>query len=187
MAQKSFHHTLVYGVIALLLSISCTSPYEFEEETNEDILIVDGMITNQLKKHQIRLSRSYPFETDPRPEKGANVQVLSSDGNIFNFIEKEDFLYEASLAFSAIEGQEYRVLINTRDGKTITSTPMVLPPTAELGEVFAQATLNELDEPGIGVYFNAESPPFPNPGSSSTSRIVDNESMPNLFKASSAS
>ena len=34
---------------------------------------------------------------------------------------------------------------------------MALPPTAELGEVFAQATLNELDEPGIGVYFNAES------------------------------
>ena len=157
MAHKSFHPFVFYGMIALLLSISCTSPYEFEEETNEDILIVDGMITNQLKKHQIRLSRSYPFETDPRPEKGANVQVVSSDGATFNFIEKGDFLYEASMAFSAVEGQEYRVLITTREGKTITSTPMVLPPIAELGEVFAQATLNEFDDPGIGVYFNAES------------------------------
>lgn len=157
MAQKSFHHTLVYGVIALLLSISCTSPYEFEEETNEDILIVDGMITNQLKKHQIRLSRSYPFETDPLPEKGATVEVVSSNGTTYSFIEKGDFLYEASMAFRAIEGQEYRVLITTRDGKTITSTPMELPPTAELEEVFAQATLNELDDPGIGIYLNAES------------------------------
>jgi len=157
MTQKSFLHTLVYGLTALLLGISCTSPYEFEEETNEDILIVDGMITNQLKKHQIRLSRSYPFKTDPQPEKGANVQVVSSDGTTFNFKEKGDFLYEASMAFSAIEGQEYRVLITTREGKTITSTPMVLPPIAELDDVFAQATSNELNDPGIGIYFNAES------------------------------
>ena len=157
MTQKSFLHTLVYGLTALLLGISCTSPYEFEEETNEDILIVDGMITNQLKKHQIRLSRSYPFKTDPQPEKGANVQVVSSDGTTFNFKEKGDFLYEASMAFSAIEGQEYRVLITTREGKTITSTPMILPPIAELDDVFAQATSNELNDPGIGIYFNAES------------------------------
>ena len=102
MAHKSFHPSVIYGVIVLLLSISCTSPYEFEEETNEDILIVDGMITNQLKKHQIRLSRSYPFETDPQPEKGANVQVVSSDGTTFNFIEKGDFLYEASMALAQL-------------------------------------------------------------------------------------
>ena len=61
------------------------------------------------------------------------------------------------MAFRAIEGQEYRVLITTREGKTITSTPMELPPTAELEEVFTQATLNQLDDPGIGIYLNAES------------------------------
>jgi len=157
MVQKSSLHVLVYCLLDLVLSISCTSPYEFEDETNEDILIVDGMITNQLKKHQIRLSRSYPFETDPLPEKGATVEVVSSNGTTYNFIEKGDFLYEATMAFRAIEGQEYRVLITTREGKTITSTPMELPPTAELEEVFAQATLNELDDPGIGIYLNAES------------------------------
>ena len=157
MVQKSSLHVLVYGMLALVLSISCTSPYEFEEETNEDILIVDGMITNQLKKHQIHLSRSYPFETDPLPEKGATVEVVSSNGTTYSFIEKGDFLYEAAMAFRAIEGQEYRVLITTREGKTVTSTPMELPPTAELEEVFAQATLNKLDDPGIGIYLNAES------------------------------
>ena len=98
MVKKSSLHALVYSLLALVLSLSCTSPYEFEDETNEDILIVDGMITNQLKKHQIRLSRSYPFETDPLPEKGATVEVISSNGTTYSFIEKGDFLYEATMA-----------------------------------------------------------------------------------------
>lgn len=157
MVKKGALDVLLYGILALLFSLSCTTPYDFEGEENEDIVIVDGMITNQLKKHQIRLSRSYAFEENPRPEKGANVQVINSDGTAINFIEKEDFIYESTIAFSAKERQEYTVLIITRDGKTITSTPMVLPPTGELDEVYAKATKNEFDEAGIGIYFNAES------------------------------
>ena len=157
MLKKRAYIVFVYGLLAFLFCLGCTAPYDFEEETNEDILIVDGMITNQNKKHRIKLSRSYPFEAAPRPEKGANVQVISSDGTSVNFVEKADFVYESNEAFSARQGQEYRVLITTREGKNITSSPMALTPNAQLDRVFAQATTNELDKAGISVYFDAES------------------------------
>ena len=130
----------IYCYMALLFCLGCTAPYDFEDQTNEDVIIVDGMITNQVKKHQIRLSRSYPFEANPIPVKGADVRVISSDGTSFSFVEKGDFLYEAAQAFGAAKEKEYRVLITTREGKTITSTPMRLPPSSQLEEVFARAT-----------------------------------------------
>lgn len=147
----------IYCYMALLFCLGCTAPYDFEDQTNEDVIIVDGMITNQVKKHQIRLSRSYPFEANPIPVKGADVRVISSDGTSFSFVEKGDFLYEAAQAFGAAKEKEYRVLITTREGKTITSTPMRLPPSSQLEEVFARATTNEFNAAGISVYFNAES------------------------------
>lgn len=157
MFKKPLFSALVYYITAVLFCLSCTSPYDFEEETNDDIIIVDGMISNLIKKHQIRLSRSYSFEGSPRPEKGATVEVVTSSGTRYSFIEKGDFIYESIDAFGAVAEQEYTVVISTREGKTIRSTPVVLPPTTQIEDVFANATTNEFNTPGIGIYFNAES------------------------------
>lgn len=148
---------LVYFLVLLLFCWACTEPYDFESETNEEIIIVDGMITNLHKKHQIRLSRSYAFNSTPIAEKGASVEVVSSDGNRYTFIEKADFIYESVTAFAASAGKEYQLIIRTREGKTLHSTPLVLPPTAALENVFARAETNDLNQAGIGVYLNAES------------------------------
>ena len=59
---------LVFGVF-----VACTEPYAFENESYEDILVVDGMLTNQIKKHQIYLARSYAFGQQSLPEKGATT------------------------------------------------------------------------------------------------------------------
>jgi len=142
---------------ALLFLGSCTTTYDFEGEVNEDILIVDGMISNQFKRHQIRLSRSYAFEESPRPEKSAEVWVESSEGSRFSFVEKGDFLYEAVTPFAATEEHQYQLNITTREGKTIQSMPMRLPPTTQLESVYARAETNDTGQEGIGIYLNAQS------------------------------
>ena len=75
----------IIGFVLLVLSLcvfaACTEPYAFENESYEDILVVDGMLTNQVKKHQLHLSRSYAFEEQSAPEKGAQVRVVDQDGN----------------------------------------------------------------------------------------------------------
>jgi hypothetical protein len=141
----------------VLFYLGCTTPYDFEGETNEDLLIVDGMITNQKIKHQIRLSRSYAFDAHPKPEKGATVWIESSDGSRFDFEEKADFIYQAKAPFAAAEENRYQLVVTTRAGKTIQSTPMQLPPKTDLQEVFARAETTDLGQEGIGVYLNAES------------------------------
>ena len=56
-------------VLGLCILVACTEPYAFENESYEDILVVDGMLTNQVKKHQLHLGRSYALGAGHAPRK----------------------------------------------------------------------------------------------------------------------
>ena len=157
MMKKHWINRLLLISIACLF-YACTEDYDFEREDFENILIVDGNITNQLKKHKVFLGRSFAFNSDPTLESGAQVEVRSSEGERFLYREKDDHSYEAVTAFAAEAGKTYSVYIITSDGKEYASEAMGLPAVSHLEVLEARATTNDLDEPGIGVYINAESP-----------------------------
>ncbi len=157
MKQLHWINRLVFlGIICLINA--CTEDYDFEREDFENILIVDGKITNQEIKHPLFLGRSFSFNGNPIKESGAQVEVRSSTGERFIYKEKEDQSYEAIEAFAAEAGKTYSVSIVTADGKEYGSEPMALPPVSRLESLTARATTNDLDAPGIGIYIDAESP-----------------------------
>ncbi|OXA79874.1 protein of unknown function [Flavobacterium aquidurense] len=119
-----------FVLIVLCLSAgSCTEQYVFQNNsTFESILIVQANITNELKKQEIKITRSYRLEEDgPTFEKGAHVYVTDSDKNTFEF-ELEDFsgLYVSKNDFQAIPGKSYRLNIITKDGKSYSSAAQTL-------------------------------------------------------------
>lgn len=151
-----------YQIIGLLLLVlgffvACTEPYAFENESYEDILVVDGMLTNQIKKHQLYLARSYAFGQQSLPEKGAMVRVVDQEGNAVAYREKADFVYEATQPFGAQAGKEYHVEITTAAGKNYRSRTMRLPEVATIEGVTASAATNDLDEAGIRIAIDAQS------------------------------
>lgn len=125
-----------FVLILFCLSIgSCTEQYVFQtNSTFESILVVQANITNELKKQEIKITRSYRLEENgPTFEKGANVYVTDSDKNTFEF-ELEEFsgLYVSKNDFQAIPGKSYRLNIMTKDGKSYSSAAQTLTTVNEI-------------------------------------------------------
>lgn len=131
--------TLLYKTAALLLfclSIGgCTEQYVFQtNSTFESILVVQANITNELKKQEIKITRSYRLEeNEPASEKGAIVYVTDSDNNNYEFeFEEISGLYVSKDDFQAIPGKSYQLNITTKDGKSYLSEKQILTPVNEI-------------------------------------------------------
>ena len=78
-------------LVLLLVSIqvlfnSCVEELELQTENFESILVIEGIITDQNEKQEVKISRSYRLEEDgPAPVSNATVRVLSSNGEEYNF------------------------------------------------------------------------------------------------------
>jgi hypothetical protein len=113
------------SIILLIFSCilnGCTEPYILETNTYEEALIVEATITNELKKQEITLTKSSRFEDkETQIEKGANVFITDNAGNQYDF-EEEDGKYISTVEFQAVPEREYRLNINTSDGRTFESS-----------------------------------------------------------------
>lgn len=109
----------------LLLGIifnSCTEPYILETNTYEEALVVEATITNELKKQEITLTKTSRFEDkETKAESGADVFITDNAGNRYDF-EEDSGKYVSTVEFQAAPGREYRLNINTLDGRTFESS-----------------------------------------------------------------
>lgn len=152
--------TLLQLLLVLLLdglAVGCIEPYAFEEKDFDSVLIVDGMLSDQYRKHKIYLSRSYAFGGSPSIEEEAKVQVVTNDGDLYLFKENKAGYYEAVQAFAATRGKQYTLEVITVEGKEYHSTPMTLPPAATMDAVYGEASINDRDEAGIRIFLDASS------------------------------
>ncbi len=156
-SNNSRYFWVLIIVVACVFSEGCTEPYAFDEEAFDEVLIVDGSVSNQHKKHKISLSRSYAFDGTPTMEKGAVVQVRTNKGDRFNFKEQKEGIYEAEVPFAAVADEKYTLEITTLEGKHYESTPMMLPEPAALEQVYAEAAVNDRGEEGISILLDAAS------------------------------
>jgi hypothetical protein len=108
----------------IIISIhSCKEKYWPELDKYEDVLVVDGMITNEPGPYTIKLSLSAPLdsaEVIPYP----NCQLVISDnvGNIENLIETEPGVYMTSPdGIQGVVGRKYKLQILTLEGITYES------------------------------------------------------------------
>uniref|UniRef100_UPI0010319431 DUF4249 family protein n=1 Tax=Flavobacterium sp. J27 TaxID=2060419 RepID=UPI0010319431 len=107
-------HFIILIFIAIL---SCTEPYELQTENFEDLLVVEATLTNEYKKHIIKLSRSIPLEeTTPNIEHGATVKITTNTGLEFHFSEVDD-AYVSDQEFQIEPNISYTLKIETNNGK----------------------------------------------------------------------
>lgn len=102
----------IFLIIVLAFAIySCTEPYAIQTNTFEDALVIEATITNELKKQEIKITRSYTFEeTEPVVETGATVNITDDLGNLYNF-EEVNGKYVSEFEFEAMPNRQYQLFL----------------------------------------------------------------------------
>ncbi|MNS09224.1 hypothetical protein D3C72_407010 [compost metagenome] len=155
--KKLFFNKTTYLLLLCFMISSCTEQYILQTNTYEEALVVEATITNELKQQQIKISKTYRFEEDgPTFESGAEVYVTDNAGNRFDFEEQSD-VYVSTTEFKAEPGREYYLKINTKDGKSYTSSKEVLPTETAIESIIPTVTTVD-GQRGVQINVNSYDP-----------------------------
>jgi hypothetical protein len=146
---------------------SCTEPYALQTNTFEDAIVVEATITDELKKHEIKITRVYTFEeSEPTIEHDAQVYINDNVGNTYKFIENNG-VYISVNEFKAETNRQYQLFIKTSNGKQYNSTRETLTTQSSINEVNAnfktifgvdgvEITVNSYDPTNTSKYYRFE-------------------------------
>lgn len=155
MKPKPIYLTVL--AIASLLVCSCTEQYALQTNTFDEALVVEANITNELKRQEIKISRSFRFEqADPVFETGATVTVTDDSGNVYAF-EPNAGKYVSATPFQAVDGRSYRLNIKTADGKSYSSSAENLTAVNEMQSVVPTVQVKN-GEKGVAIVVNSYDP-----------------------------
>jgi hypothetical protein len=145
---------IIIGILIFCcLLVSCYKPYDADIDANEKILVVDGMITNELASYSVRLSYAMPFYSGDaiEPIVLATVFVTDDLGNTYNFRKSSNGYFKSDpLNFTGIPGRTYTLYIETPEGFSYISDPQLLMPGYQPDTVYAiadyQQTISRFNE-----------------------------------------
>lgn len=106
--------TSIRIVLFLTLVAGCTYQFFPDPDENQEVLVVDGMITDQNRVNKIKLSKSMPIGKPlvRNPVKGAVVTITDETGNVTTLKELPTGTYcTDSLKFRGCVGSRYSLNI----------------------------------------------------------------------------
>ncbi len=127
------------GCIAVLVLFnSCLDSYTLNIDGYDNLLVVDGLITDENKSHDITLTRSTSDMDEDSPyETGAMVYVTDSNGVMYYFEEYSSGIYSSdSTDLIVKEGDKYTLHIQTEDGVTYESDECEVLPKSTIDSVY---------------------------------------------------
>lgn len=144
---------------------SCLSPYDVKVPDYDELLVVDGLLTNENKTHTIRLTRSIPqIGVTPKFETDAEV-IISEVGGVDELLrESSPGVYETdSTIFIANIGSTYILKIKTKNGSIYESDECLILPPTQINDVYfdkdkAWNADNSEELEGVSVYVESEMP-----------------------------
>lgn len=146
----------VNGLLLLLaLAVTgCIKPFILENESYEELLVVEGVVTNEPGPYAIKISTATPIDQVVyHALEGCEVYVLDGSGNRFNFYEFETGVYSSdSATFRGQVGERYRLHITTPQGEQYQSSWEEILPS--LAVVDIREEYQEKDDPdeALGVF-----------------------------------
>ncbi len=154
--KKIKTYTIFLITILGFITNGCIEEIDFETLTFERVLVVEALITNELKFQEISLSRTFKFEDNgASPETNASVSVVDNLQNSYIFIEIFPGKYVSSQEFQAQPNIEYQLIINTSDGKTYNSKPTPLTQVTPISDVYAERTTDSFNNDGMAIYVDS--------------------------------
>lgn len=141
-------------VILSSLVVGCSEAYNLQSNNYEELLVVEATITNELKKQEIKITKTSKFEDeDVKVELGATVTVYDNKGNNYIFNE-ESGVYVSENEFQAQPNTQYTLTILTSNGKRYQSSDQTLTTENEIESITPEVVTNK---EGRGVAINIKS------------------------------
>jgi hypothetical protein len=150
----------IYGVMLVLITVACVDPFSIKNISSSNRLVVEGVFSNLLKKHQIFLSRETSTLADNKliAEKGATVTISDQFGNVVSLNEAAPGTYETP-EISAQPGNVYILHIKTGNGDEYSSAEVPFQDGIDLDSVYARYVFNPNENvKGIQVYVDTHDP-----------------------------
>lgn len=152
------HSYILLSICGVLFYTGCIEEIEIETESFENALVIDAIITNEDKQHEVFLSRTYPFEDGgTNPESNANV-TITGNGTIYEFEEDDAGRYVSKTSFRAVPNVDYQLQISTNNGRTYNSSLMRLTPIAQIDALYAIRETNDDGTNGMSMYVDTYDP-----------------------------
>ena len=133
----------------------CREPFVPDIDNYENILVIDGLITDQPGPHTVRLTRSFSFdEYGPEPEEGAVVMIVDEDQAVFTFTEDQPGIYLSSPSLTGEVGREYKLVVLTADNQTFESEWVGLTGVPDIDSVtytFEERPTSDPDQSHFGL------------------------------------
>ncbi len=143
-----------YGTIKLLLRYllfslmliadSCVTEYLPVINEQKELLVVEGLITDQPGADTIKLSKSLPFgkKSEASPVTGCSVSISNDLGNTSVCKEVYVGIYITdSSTFKGEIGRTYTLQIRTVNGENYESIPMEMKPVPPIDSVYYEKTV----------------------------------------------
>jgi len=165
MIKKSY----ILLFLLLLLLPGCITQFIPQTSEDKEILVVEGLVTDQPGTNSIKLSKSLPLggRSAAKPLSGAIVTVSDDLGYIVNFSESSAGYYIPPDFFHGELGRKYTLHVNVNsvsDNLKYESVPVEMKPVPVIDSVFYEKlTLVESNgastaQQGCQVYVNTHDP-----------------------------
>ncbi len=144
---------LLCSITVLVIFNSCLDSYTLDVDGYENLLVVDGLITDENKSHDVILTRSTSdIDEDSPYETGATVYLTDSIGDYYYFTEYSSGVYSSDSTDLIVEvGDKYTLHIQTQDGATYQSDECEIFPKTTIDSVYYKKD-SDWDDSGENLY-----------------------------------
>ncbi len=140
---------LIMLLLAVLLP-GCVEPYTPEIKGSKELLVVEGLLTDQPGDQYIYVTRSSSFNNPIQiPQAECLVWVIDDRGNSYEFTEEEAGVYKCWMAESQLKmGIAYQLIIQTAEEKQYESDLEFLTDTCPpIDSVYYETEYRETSDP----------------------------------------
>jgi hypothetical protein len=125
--------TFLFIVLIVITFSSCRVPYEPDIEADQEILVVDALLTNHTGASYVKLSMVIPYNQAGNCPGVQNATVYLTDGNHnrISFSETSAGYYEPYTAFAGETNVTYKLTVKMPDGDIYVSDPETIPEDLE--------------------------------------------------------
>ncbi len=132
---------LILVFILLTLISGCIKQFIPAVSEDQNMLVVEGLITDQSGHNTIKLTTSMPLglPSQTKPLSGCVVTVSDDLGNVFSLNETDAGIYNPDPSFHGVVGRSYTLRIKTdltRSNKSYQSPPLLMKPVPPIDSIY---------------------------------------------------
>lgn len=125
-------------IVSIITFIGCVERIDFKVPPANELLIVEGMISDDLGPYTVKLSKALDLNVDTViqiPVENANITLFDDQGNEEGFSETKAGTYKTEGLIRGQIGHSYYIRIETADNRVYESDPEMIHPVGAVDSI----------------------------------------------------